>query len=505
MEDPLYQLKQHDKEIKLLIHCRALLDWDQETYMPEKAIDERAEQIALLERLIHERVTSPAMGSLLEKIGVNDENPDGPGKYTDIERALVREMYRRYRKAIKLPDILVAEIAQKACIAQSRWAVAKRESDFTLFAPHLQTLVSLIREKADHLGYNTDPYEPLLDDYEPWMDPVDLDRLFENLKPELKVLQQHITEKGRKIEKGFLSREYAEEKQKTFGLFILEKMGFDERKGRLDISAHPFTTSAGSSDVRLTTRYNRHNLNTGVFGIIHECGHGLYDLGFSRALWQTLLANGTSLGIHESQSRLWENIIGKGLPFWQAFYPRLQALFPESLGDVDVINFYRGINAVEPSFIRVEADELTYNLHIILRYTLEKALINEELTVHELPEAWREESAKLLGIKPERDADGVLQDIHWSGGAFGYFPTYTLGNLYSAQFYMTMKKEIADIEEEVKKGNLLVIRDWLTHNIHIHGSVYPALKLCRKVTGEELNPHYFIAYLTQKYGEIYGI
>jgi carboxypeptidase Taq len=505
MDESLHQLKKYDKEIKLLIHCRALLDWDQETYMPVKAIDERAEQIALLERLIHERVTSPEIGSLLEKLGVSDENPGGSGNYTDIEHAFLREMYRRYRKAIKLPDKLVADIAEKACIAQARWAAAKKASDFSLFAPHLKTLLSLIREKADCLGYKTERYEPLLDDYEPWMDPSDLNRIFKNLMPELSALLQNITATGKTIEIGFLSREYEEEKQKTFGLLILEKMGFDKKRGRLDISAHPFTTSVGSSDVRLTTRYNRNYFNTGMFGVIHECGHGLYDLGFSESLWGTLLANGTSLGIHESQSRLWENIIGRGFAFWQAFYPHLQELFPEALGSVDITSFYRGINAVEPSLIRVEADEVTYNLHIILRYTLEKKLINEELTVDDLPEAWKEESEKLFGITPGRDAEGVLQDIHWSGGAFGYFPTYTLGNLYSAQFYMTMKKEIADIEEEVKTGNLIIIRDWLEEHIHKHGSVYPAHELCRLVTGETLNPNYFIGYLKQKYGDIYGI
>ncbi|MBN1698474.1 MAG: carboxypeptidase M32 [Spirochaetales bacterium] len=504
MEESIHRLKDIDGEITLLIRSRSLLDWDQETYMPEKAIDERARQIALLERLIHERITSPETGELLAKLGVDEEHAPGPGVYTDIDAAFLRETSRRYDKAVRLPDSLVSEIALQASLAQARWAVARRESDFSLFAPHLSTLLTLIREKADCLGFRKDRYEPLLDEYEPWLKPEVLDEILEKLKPRLGALLNRITATGKTKTNNFLSREFPVEKQKAFGRFILEKMGFEFERGRLDTSAHPFTTALGSSDIRLTTRYNPRHFSTGCFGIIHECGHGLYDLGFSESLSGTLLENGTSLGIHESQSRLWENIVGRSLPFWQAFYPKLNELFPDVLADVDTDAFYRGINAVEPSLIRVEADEVTYNLHIILRYELERKLINEELAVEDLPDAWNRESRKLLGVSPGNDSEGVLQDIHWSFGAFGYFPTYTLGNLYSSQFYMTMKKETANLEEEVKKGNLIIIREWLKNRIHQHGRVHPAHELCRIVTGSPLDHEHFLTYLNEKYGALYG-
>jgi carboxypeptidase Taq len=297
---------------------------------------------------------------------------------------------------------------------------------------------------------------------------------------------------------------FAEETQLKFNLLVLAAMGFEFERGRLDVSAHPFTTTLGASDIRLTTRYNEKFFPTSLFGTIHECGHGLYELGFGNDIKDSLLANAASLGIHESQSRLWENMVGRSRPFWKGFFPRLREYFPAALKNISGEQFYAAINTVKPSLIRVEADEVTYNLHIILRFELEKSLIKDELRVDDLPAAWKEKSGALLGITPATDAEGVLQDVHWSMGAFGYFPTYTLGNLYAAQFYASLCQQQPDTESEIEKGNLAPVLGWLRKHIHTHGAVYPAPELCRRVTGKKLDPGFFIEYLQQKYGELYG-
>lgn len=503
MNEIIKNLKKTDSCIQRLIQTRSLLEWDQETYMPEAAIGGRAEQIALVESLIHERITDPKVGESFDKIGVNDDSPEGPGNLEKPDRSFLREMYREYRRNMRLPKELVYKIARQASLAQAKWAEARNASDFNIFAPDLKNLINLACEKAECLGYDKDRYEPLLDEYEPWMKPAQIDEIFSKLSEKLKPLLVQIMQSDKKVDDKIIERKYPVAKQREFGISVLKSMGFDFTRGRLDISAHPFTTTLGSSDIRITTRYNENYFNSGIFGIIHECGHGLYEANFSKGIQGTLLARGTSLGIHESQSRLWENIIGRSKSFWTACFPVLKRLFADVLSDVSFTTFYEAINAVKPSFVRVEADEVTYNLHIILRYNLERELVSGNLSIEDLPYAWREESKKLLGIVPERDSEGVLQDIHWSMGAFGYFPTYTLGNLYSAQFYRSMQNEIPDIEDQIKNRNLEPVLCWLKENIHQYGSIYPADQLCLKVTGENLNPDYFIDYLTGKYREIY--
>ncbi len=501
----LDRLKKIDAELQKLAHISALLSWDQETFMPDEAVGERAEQLALLEGIMHDRFTSSEAGELLGSLGVGKDTPTGSDDFNDNERAFLREFYRRYRRKTQLPRRLVTEMARQTAIARKEWAKARAESNFSIFAPHLDKILALTLEVAECLGYEDSPYDPLLDEYEPWMKTSKLEEIFRNFQEKLMELISRIVNSEKRIDTHFLMQEYDTNVQRDFSLHVLKTIGYDFSKGRLDVSAHPFTTTLGCSDVRLTTRYNRNYFNTGIFGTIHEGGHALYELGISAELQDTLLADGTSMGIHESQSRMWENIIGRSLPFWKHFFPGLKSRFPEALGDVDLVSFYRAINAVQPSLIRVEADEVTYNLHILLRFNLEKRLISGDLKVKDMPEAWNEECRSLLGIVPPNDADGVLQDIHWSMGSIGYFPTYSLGNLYSAQFFKALEQDLPDIDGSIEIGDFQEILKWLRQKIHSPGRVYPAGELCERVTGESLNPDYFMDYLENKYSDIYGI
>ncbi|MEJ2665024.1 MAG: carboxypeptidase M32 [Spirochaetia bacterium] len=504
MKKELQELQTLDKEILLLAHTAALLGWDQETYMPTGALAERAEQISLLQGLIHQRIIDPRSRDYFAGLGAGEDNPSGSNDLSEIERAFVREAYRRYSRSIKIPQALVVEMAKTASMAQGVWIQARKESDFNLFKPHLEKLISLLRQMAECLGYTDSPYDPLLDEYEPWMTSREVEEVFSSLKQPLVALVQQIVDAKHKPDDSVLDTVFAEETQLKFNLLVLAAMGFEFERGRLDVSAHPFTTTLGASDIRLTTRYNEKFFPTSLFGTIHECGHGLYELGFGNDIKDSLLANAASLGIHESQSRLWENMVGRSRPFWKGFFPRLREYFPAALKNISGEQFYAAINTVKPSLIRVEADEVTYNLHIILRFELEKSLIKDELRVDDLPAAWKEKSGALLGITPATDAEGVLQDVHWSMGAFGYFPTYTLGNLYAAQFYASLCQQQPDTESEIEKGNLAPVLGWLRQHIHTHGAVYPAPELCRRVTGKKLDPGFFIEYLQQKYGELYG-
>ncbi|MBN2350926.1 MAG: carboxypeptidase M32 [Spirochaetales bacterium] len=503
--DALAELKQRDREILLLNHSIDILRWDQETYMPERAIEERAEQVALLQGMVHDRIVDPRQEELFGALGMSEKTKMGPSGVDDETRGFLREAFRRYSKQVKTPKELVEELAKTQSLAQAEWVRARKASDFKLFKPYLAKLVELLKAYAECQGYAESVYDPLLDEYEPWMTTGELEKILAALRARLVPLVEKI--RGSAVDAGaaILTRSFPADKQRAFGLTLLRAMGFDLSRGRLDVSAHPFTTTLGRDDVRLTTRYNERFFPGAVFGAIHEAGHGLYEQGFGASLRGSLLASGASLGIHESQSRLWENLIGRSRAFWTAFFPKLKPLFPEALGDVDADRFYRAVNAVSPSLIRVEADEVTYNLHIILRFTLEKKIFTGELAMDDVPAAWAVESEKLLGVKPDADRDGVLQDVHWSMGAFGYFPTYTLGNLAAAQFFTALKRKHPDVEEEIGQGRLDTVRDWLKEHVHARGSVYPAQDLLAHVTGERLNAGHFIDYLEKKYGELYGV
>jgi carboxypeptidase Taq len=504
LESSLKRLKELDSEIQVLSHIAATLGWDQETYMPERAIGERSDQLSVLEALLHEKKTSTEIGDLLAKLGATEDNPKGDPALPDVDRALIRTIHRQFTRETKLPKKLVVRLAKMTSLGQATWAEARKQSDFNHFAPVLRDLVDIVLEVADRLGYEDHPYDALLDDYEPWMRTRKVQEVFGQLQGELVPLVAAI-QGAPQIDDSFLHAEFPVHLQEQFGHSVLKKMLWEYDRGRLDVSAHPFTTTLGSDDVRLTTRYEARNFKSGLFSIIHEAGHGLYELGFGEAIRGSSLANGTSLGIHESQSRTWENIIGRSLPFWEYFYPKLVETYPKQLGGHNLDAFYKAINKVEPSHIRVDADEVTYSLHIILRFNLETRLVKRELSVKDLPEAWREESRSLLGIVPPTDALGVLQDIHWSMGSLGYFPTYALGNLYGAQFAARMRKDIPDFDSRIAKGDLSVALEWVRKNIHVHGSALTAAELIEKVTGETLNARYFIDYLKEKYRPIYGL
>ncbi|MFA7565737.1 MAG: carboxypeptidase M32 [Alkalispirochaeta sp.] len=495
----LAELKELDRESRLLEHTAAVLSWDQETYMPDQAVVERAGQQALLQSLVHQRNTAARVGELLSVLtdtataGVREE-----------DRAFVREKRRQYEQAVRVSERLVRELAEAGSRGQHAWAAARKADDYSLFKPWLTKLLSLSREMADALGHGGNRYDALLDQYEPYARTDEVAAVFATLRDGLVDLVDRIRG-AKQVDTSFLERSYAVNAQEELSRRVMGALGYDLSRGRLDRSAHPFTTTLGANDVRITTRFSEDMVTSGLFSTIHETGHALYELGVDETLGGTLLAEGTSLGIHESQSRMWENVIGRSRHFWRHWLPEMKQMFPTQLKGVSLEQFYRAINRVEPSLIRVEADEVTYSLHIIMRFELEQALIQGDLSVDDLPGAWREKSRLLLGVEPDTDAQGVLQDVHWSFGAFGYFPTYALGNLYAAQFLPIMEQRIDNLWDGVAEGRTDHILEWLRENIHRHGKVRSAGTLVQDITGDTLNPQYFLDYLNDKYGDIYQV
>ena len=503
-EKSLVRLGELDKEILHIEHAIAVLDWDQQTYMPAASTPERSEQLAILQSVAHKRNTSPEIGELLAALGVDDKHLGGSGELFEREQAFVREMHRRYSKLVKLPGSLVAAFARERSLAQAAWVKAREADSFSDFAPNLKKVVQLARETAECYGYEDHVYDALLDIYEPGMKSAEITEIFSKLAEDLSPLVAAIAG-SKQVRSDFLQQEYPAGAQEQMGREILKDIGFDFERGRLDVSAHPFTTSLGPHDIRLTTNYDPTFPPKSIFGSIHEGGHGMYEQGIAEDLHGTILGEPVSLGIHESQSRSWENVVGRSLPFWKRYYPRMRELFPSQLKAISLDEFYAGINRVEPSFVRIEADEVTYNLHIILRFELEMALLSGELSVGDLPAAWNDRMKKLLGITPPSDAEGVLQDVHWSAGLFGYFPTYTLGNLYGAQFAARIRDAVPDLDNRIEKGDFAPILEWQRENIHSFGSVYSAGELCVKATGGELDPVHFMNYLNGKFREIYDL
>jgi len=493
----LHELRELDRKIHRLGAVKATLEWDQETNLPPAGVEERAEQLALVEGMIHDLQTSPVLGPLTTDLSETTLP-------SDEDRALVRLHRRDFDRASKLPKELVERQARLVGVAQPTWALARKENDFGKFAPHLQALVSLAREKADHLGFLDHPYDALLDEYEPGTTSTEVKTVFEGLESGVADLVRRIASRPQ-VRNDFLSRKFPRGGQERIGRRVATDLGFDWTAGRLDVTTHPFCTTLGPRDVRITTRYDENFFSMALYGIIHETGHALYEQGIDPKFGSTILGSGTSLGIHESQSRFWENLVGRSRPFIDHYFPVFRQEYPESLGDTDAEAFYRGVNLVEPSFIRVEADEVTYSLHILLRFRLEMALLDGSLAVAEVPEAWNAEFTKLFGITPPNDALGCLQDVHWAMGGLGYFPTYALGNLYAAQFFDTLKKAIPDWETLVRSGDFGPLLGWLRTAIHRHGRVYTAGELCRKVTGQSLDPKFFLEYLTGKFEAIYGL
>jgi len=485
------------REINLLSSIESTLEWDQETYMPARGASTRAAQLAVIAGVAHEKLLNPELGRLLEKVE-QEADPD------PIVAANVREFRRVYDRKVKLPTRLVQEIASASALAKEAWAKARRESRFAHFAPHLERLLDLKRHVAEHIGYQTEPYDALMDEFEPGARAAEIHNVFEGLKAELVPLVQAIATAPRQPDTTVLQRPCPQPAQAELGRRIVAAMGFDFDAGRIDVTVHPFCSGLSPEDVRLTNRYDEHYLPMSLFGIMHEAGHGLYEQGLLAEHAHTPMGMTVSLGIHESQSRMWENLVGRSRAFWLHWFPALQAAFP-SLADVKLDDWYFAINAVRPSFIRVEADEVTYNLHIMLRFDLERQMIAGRLRVQDVPQAWNDTFRQLLGITPPDDARGCLQDIHWSMGVFGYFPTYALGNLYAAQFFEAARHALPELEAQLTRGELRPLREWLRENIHRHGQRYRAGELVQRVTGQPLSHRSFVEYLVRKYKPLYGL
>ncbi len=483
----------------------SLLSWDQETYMPKGSGAARAEQMATLEGMAHQRGVGPRMRRLLSRWIHLETGHLLETDWDEPASALLRELWRDFNKAVKLPAPFVKKQARAESLSQQVWVVAREKNDFKMFMPHLKEMVSLKRAEAEYLGYQETPYNALLDHYEPGMTVAKLDGVFPPLGQRLLLLLHKIMGSPVRPRADFLHREYPADGQIAFGHAVLDAMGYRFDQGRQDCSAHPFTTSFHPTDVRITTRVNEQDLLSSLFSSIHEGGHALYDQGLSLDYYGTPLSEAISLGIHESQSRLWENGIGRSGAFWRYFFPRLQKHFKGKLEDVNLEAFYAAVNRVQPSLIRVEADELTYQFHIMVRYEIERALIEGQLQVADLPSVWGEKMKSTLGITPDSDVTGVLQDVHWSCGSFGYFPTYTLGNLYAAQFLKKAEQEIPSLISAIEQGNLLPLKSWLNEKIHRWGRRFTSTELLIRVTGEPLNPDYFVEYLDKKYTEIYNL
>jgi carboxypeptidase Taq len=494
---------QYDAFLKLITelhdigHAQGLLSWDQETNMPAKGAAQRARSLGALAGISHERLTSPRLVELVGELSESSLSGDAAVN--------VREIKRSQDRALKIPRELVVELSETTSLGHEAWVEAREKSQFDLFAPWLTKILELQKRAAHLIGFEGSIYNAFLDEYEPYATTEEVGPLLKELNHRLVPLVQKILDTGTRPAEGVLDQVYPAEQQEAFGRQVLSDLGFNTEAGRLDVSVHPFCSGLGLGDVRLTTRYNESYLSDSLFGIIHECGHGLYEQGLPADADGTPVARSVSLGIHESQSRMWENMIGRSRGFWEHYLPQLQQRFPKQLSRVDVDEFYAAVNQVSASFIRVEADEITYNLHILLRFELEKALVEDDLAVSDLPEAWNEGMRRSLGIDPPTAAQGVLQDVHWSFGLIGYFPTYTLGNLYAAQFLHQARQEIADLDERVRSGDFASLLSWLRTNIHSSGSRLTATELVKQVTGEPLTSEYLMEYLESKYCGLYGV
>ncbi|HUM30734.1 MAG TPA: carboxypeptidase M32 [Thermoanaerobaculia bacterium] len=499
MEEKFTKLRSILATVADLRGATAVLTWDQETHMPEGGGFARASQLATLEKLGHDLFITDEVGELLDDLADLAKDPSD----TSFPASLIRVTKRDYDKARKLPSSLVEAFSRATSEATQIWRKARSSGDYELFLPHLTHLLELTREKAHALGFEERLYDALIDQFEPDMKTGEVESVLSDLKKRLVPFVHAIT--ARKApENGFLHIDYDEEDQRTFVLDVLKDFGFDFSRGIQDFSTHPLTIAFSPDDVRITIRVRRNLLPFALFSAFHECGHALYYQGIGKELDRSPLNEGASTGMHESQSRFWENIVGSSLAFWNHYYPALQSRFSSQLGNVDVNAFYRAINRVEPGLIRIEADEVTYNLHIVIRFELENALLEGDLDPRDLPAAWNEKMQNYLGVVPSSPEEGAMQDIHWASGAFGYFPTYTLGNIMSGQLYAQMRSELPDIEEEIAHGRFSTILDWLREKIHIYGRCLTSPELLMQVTGRGLEADSYVSYIRGKYTGIYG-
>lgn len=476
----------------------SVLGWDQEVYMPPKGAARRGRQLATLSGIAHRMLTDPAVGEAIDALEDEDGlDPDA--------QALVKEARYEYDRATKLPETFVTRLAEEQSKAYEVWVQARRMNDFHLFKPHLETIVELLRQKADYYGYEDTPYDALLSDYERGMTTARVREIFGGLREKQSALVERIVSSGNDPDTTWMDQTWDEAKLWDITMRALREIGFDFEAGRQDKSVHPFTTNFGLKDVRVTTRFDPKDPFSALTGSLHEGGHALYEQGYLEKDDRTFLADAPSLGIHESQSRLWENLVGRSRPFWKRYGPVYREHFPEQLKGVSDDDLFRAINRVEPSLIRVEADECTYNLHVILRFEIEVGLIEGDLAVGDVPDAWNAKMKDLLGLDVPGDDRGCLQDIHWSHASMGYFPTYALGNLYAAQLGEKIREDLTDLDAQIEAGDFTPLLNWLREHIHHIGRRKLAQDIVEEATGQEATAEPFMRYLKSKYGEIYGL
>ncbi|MFD0699011.1 carboxypeptidase M32 [Paenibacillus sp. GCM10027628] len=497
----LDSFKAYVRKMKQYEEAIALIYWDMRTGAPKKGIETRSEVVGELSTEVFRMSTSDEMGAYLDYF----IQPEQLNQLDAISRKMVQECKKDYDRSKKIPAEKYQAYVVLTSQAESMWEEAKHKSDWAMFQPYLEKIVATTKEFIELWGYEGNKYNTLLDMYEPGMTVDKLDQVFGALRDKVVPLLQRIQDSETRPDRSFLKQQFEISKQKQFSLSILKQMQYDFEAGRLDETVHPFATTLNPGDVRITTNYKPNDITFALFGTIHEGGHALYEQNISKDLVGTNLCTGTSMGIHESQSRFWENVIGRSREFWNRYYGELQTTFAGQLDNVDVDTFYRAINHIHPSLIRIEADELTYNFHIMIRYELEKGLINGTIEVADLPKAWNTKYEEYLGIVPTSDGEGVLQDVHWSGGAFGYFPSYSLGNMYAAQFTNTLRKELPNFDKLIEEGNLVPIKEWLSEKIYQYGKLLTPNEIVKQVTGEELNPDYLVQYLEEKYKAVYNI
>lgn len=481
--------------------ANAVLNWDQRTNMPPKGAEARAKQLGTLAKVAHELWTCRETQDLLAAA----EGEAGQYPEDSPQRAMLRVGRRDMDKAVKVPTDLVVRMTETCALSEEVWQTARAEDDYASFAPWLEKVISLKKEYAAAGAPGAPIYDALLDDYEEGMTAAVLDPLFAQLKKETVPLVAAIRNVADRVSDEVLTRDYDETAQQEFGRKILTACGFPWDRGRLDASVHPFCTNFSPNDVRITTRYERNWMPGSLFGCMHEMGHAFYELNIDPSYEGTSLGGGVSLGVHESQSRLWENMVGRSAEFWERYYPEARKAFPGPLGEVPLDEFYRAINRVSPSLIRVEADEVTYNLHIILRYEMEQDLLNGRLSVKDAPGAWRQKMRESVGVEPQTDREGILQDVHWSGGGIGYFPTYTLGNILSAQLFEAATAAVPTIKTDIRAGRFSALYEWLRVNVHQHGRRYVPGELIERATGRGLTLEPYVAYLKAKFSRVYGL
>jgi len=489
------------REESLLTTIEALLEWDEETHMPPGGVENRSEQLALVAGLLHERGTDPRVGELLAELEGSDllDDPMSPASVN------VRELRREYDRSLRMPRHLVEEVARVTALAQKAWAVARADSRFAEFRPWLERIVELKRAEAECVGYEREPYDALIEDHEPGLSSTVVARLFGALGRELVPLAERIAGARRQPDSGFMRRHFPRDRQRAFGARVAAAVGFDFSRGRLDLAVHPSCIGLGRGDCRITARFNERDFAGGVLTILHEVGHGLYDQGLDPRYSGTPMGEALSVGMDESQARFWENRVGRSWGFWEHFYPRARGLFPESLDDVACGDFFFALNRVTPSLIRVNADEVTYNLHVLVRFELERALVAGDLRAADLPAAWSEAYRSRLGIVPRTDAEGCLQDGHWADGLFGYFPTYTLGDVFAAQLFARAADELGDLGEQFAAGEFATLVRWLGDRVYRQGARYPSARLIEVVTGSPPDHRPLVALLGAKYEALYDL